>query len=158
MSTLYVDNLQPNLGSRVMAAGHVVQVQTKKWTNTGFSTTSGGLVDVTDFYIDITPTSANSLILFQSSVTMVNSATLGYARFAINDANAGTQWSSNNYMAHGGYNGGQWVDIPLIHSNTAGTTNTMRLQLRVVVGSTGTVEMGWSSSDHRTITAMEIAQ
>lgn len=26
MSTLYVDNLQPNLGSRVMAAGHVVQV------------------------------------------------------------------------------------------------------------------------------------
>jgi len=34
----------------------------------------------------------------------------------------------------------------------------MRLQLRVVVGSTGTVDMGWSSGDHRTITAMEIAQ
>ena len=28
MSTLYVDNLQPNLGSGVHAAGHVVQVQT----------------------------------------------------------------------------------------------------------------------------------
>jgi len=158
MSTLYVDNLQPNLGSRVMAAGHVVQVQTKKWTNTNFSTTSGGFVDVTDFYIDITPTSANSLILFQSSIAMVNAATLGYARFAINDANAGTQWSSNSYMAHSGYNGSQWIDVPLIHSNTAGTTNTMRLQLRVVVGSTGTVDMGWSSGDHRTITAMEIAQ
>ena len=27
MSTLYVDNLEPNLGSRVLAAGHVVQYQ-----------------------------------------------------------------------------------------------------------------------------------
>lgn len=158
MSTLYVDNLQPNLGSRVMAAGHVVQVQTKKWASAGFSTTSSSPTAITDFYVDITPTSSNSIILFQSSITMVNATTSGYARFSIEDTNAASQWSSNTYMAAAGYNGSQWIDVPIIHSNTAGTTNTMRLQLRVLVGGTGTVDMGWSSSDHRTITAMEIAQ
>ena len=157
MSTLYVDNLQPNLGSRVMAAGHVVQVQTRKWPNTGFSSTSNSLVGVTDFYVDITPTSANSIILFQSSVSMVNTGTTDYARFAIQDSNTGSQWSTNTYMAQGGYNGAQWADVPLIHSNTAGTTNTIRLQL-LVRAAGGNVEMGWSGGDDRTITAWEIAQ
>lgn len=60
MSTLYVDNLEPNLGSRVMAAGHVVQVvhntinQKIAFTSTSF--TSSGLS------VSITPTSANSKI------------------------------------------------------------------------------------------------
>lgn len=51
MSTLYVDNLQPNLGNAVHAAGHVVQVQT---TNTILmtsttSTTYADLLKITGF-------------------------------------------------------------------------------------------------------------
>ena len=145
-------------GTLVPSAGQVVQVQKNNFIMVGFSTTSGSLVDVTNFYVDITPTSANNLILFQSSVFMTNTTTNGYARFAIKDANTGTKWSSNLYMAAAGFNGSQWVDVPLNHANTAGTTNTMRLQLQVVVGSTGTVDMNWSSGDDRSIIAMEIAQ
>ena len=61
MSTLYVDNLQPNLGSRVMAAGHVVQV-VQSTSTTQISTTSTSPVD-TGFSASITPTSASSKIL-----------------------------------------------------------------------------------------------
>lgn len=63
MSTLYVDNLQPNLGSRVMAAGHVVQVVRNETTsNTSLSQNSN-----TDAYADvvsatITPTATSSKI------------------------------------------------------------------------------------------------
>ena len=60
MSTLYVDNLQPNLGSRVMAAGHVVQVvEGSSGTFHTFNGVSGWL----DLTASITPTSASSLIL-----------------------------------------------------------------------------------------------
>ena len=61
MSTLYVDNLQPNLGSRVMAAGHVVQTQYSAITaSTDFNSSS--YIDATDFSVTITPTSSDSLI------------------------------------------------------------------------------------------------
>ena len=145
-------------GTLVPSAGQIVQVQKNNFIMVGFSTTSGSLVDVTNFYVDITPTSANSLILFQSNAFVANATTSGYARFAIKDANTGTKWSSNLYMAAAGFNGSQWIEVPLNHANTAGTTNTMRLQLQVVVGSTGTVDMQWSSGDDRSIIAMEIAQ
>ena len=59
MSTLYVDNLEPNLGSRVMAAGHVVQVVQSQlnYVDTSSSTfTSLGSVS-------ITPTSTSSKVL-----------------------------------------------------------------------------------------------
>ncbi len=59
MSTLFVDNLQPNLGSRVMAAGHVVQVVSAPLLRLDTATPEfsdlGGAT--------ITPTSANSQIL-----------------------------------------------------------------------------------------------
>lgn len=61
MSTLYVDNLQPNLGSRVMAAGHVVQVVTAETTTETVNNTTS-YVDTT-LSASITPTSASSKIL-----------------------------------------------------------------------------------------------
>ena len=146
-------------GTLVPSAGQVVQIQTRKFANVGFSTTSGTLVDITNFYVDITPTSSNSIIVFQSSITGVNALSSGYARFAIFNGNTSTQWSSNLYIAQMGFNGAQWVDTPLIHSNTAGTTSAMRLQLRVLVGGGGgTADFNWSGGDDRTITATEIAQ
>ena len=61
MSTLYVDNLQPNLGSRVMAAGHVVQVV--QHVNTTGISKSGSTVTATGIAASITPTSTSSKIL-----------------------------------------------------------------------------------------------
>ena len=61
MSTLYVDNLQPNLGSRVMAAGHVVQVVSHQ-SSTARTTTSTTYVD-TGEVVSITPTAASSKVL-----------------------------------------------------------------------------------------------
>jgi len=61
MSTLYVDNLEPNLGSRVMAAGHVVQVQ--QYTTMTTTDTTSSSWTATDIGVSITPTSASSKIL-----------------------------------------------------------------------------------------------
>jgi hypothetical protein len=61
MSTLYVDNLQPNLGSRVMAAGHVVQVVSNQ-SNASFSSSGGDASFSNVLSATITPTSASSKI------------------------------------------------------------------------------------------------
>ena len=62
MSTLYVDNLQPNLGSRVMAAGHVVQVVSTTKTDTA-SSSSTSFGEISGLSVSITPTSSTSKIL-----------------------------------------------------------------------------------------------
>ena len=62
MSTLYVDNLAPNLGSGVLIPGHVVQVQSNS-VATQFNTTSSSLV-TTGVSASITPLSASSKIYF----------------------------------------------------------------------------------------------
>lgn len=65
MSTLYVDNLQPNLGSGVLIPGHVVQVQSNS-VATAFSTSSTSLV-TTGVSTSITPLSASSKIFLSVS-------------------------------------------------------------------------------------------
>lgn len=67
MSTIYVDNLTPNLGSRVMAAGHVVQVVSSRDT-TIYTGTSGAEVYIGSS-ASITPTSTSSKILAQVSIS-----------------------------------------------------------------------------------------
>ena len=70
MSTLYVDNLQPNLGSRVMAAGHVVQVKEAHAPSSGTTSfTSSTFTDI-GLSVSITPTSTSSkfLILYTCPV------------------------------------------------------------------------------------------
>ena len=71
MSTLYVDNLQPNLGSRVMAAGHVVQVVqgTMGYTASGGGG-SGNVWYDSGLSVSITPTSASSKILVDYTIHM----------------------------------------------------------------------------------------
>ena len=61
MSTLYVDNLQPNLGSGVSIPGHVIQVITAE-TSTTVSNTTTSFTD-TGLTATITPKSASSKIL-----------------------------------------------------------------------------------------------
>lgn len=69
MSTLYVDNLQPNLGNRVMAAGHVIQVVQGTLGSTASG--GGGSGDVwndSGLSASITPTSASSKILVSYTI------------------------------------------------------------------------------------------
>lgn len=78
MSTLYVDNLQPNLGSRVMAAGHVVQVvQGASSADINFaSTLSIGTTIYTGPTITPTSTSSKILVMAQHS-TEKNTGSIG---------------------------------------------------------------------------------
>ena len=77
MSTLYVDNLQPNLGSRVMAPGHVVQVVSYGSKNEGRVQTNSTTFTATFLKASITPTSTSSKILVFVSGTANNNATNG---------------------------------------------------------------------------------
>ena len=62
MSTLYVDNLQPNLGGGVLIPGHVVQVVNNS-TDQQFTNTTTSFVEFTALATTITPKSSSSKIL-----------------------------------------------------------------------------------------------
>lgn len=83
MSTIYVDNLSPNLGSRVMAAGHVVQVvstsMTSQWTIAGTTFTQVSPMDTI-----ITPTSTSSKILVDIRVCVGQADNDNYIQFRAN--------------------------------------------------------------------------
>lgn len=72
-STLYVDNLEPNLGNRVMAAGHVIQVVQGEFGGTASAACPDNVSVDTGLEATITPTSASSKILVQYSVFLGSS-------------------------------------------------------------------------------------
>ena len=162
MSTLYVDTInEKTSGNGVQIPGHVVQVQYRAVANTGFSTTSSSMVDLTNWYVDITPKFSNSILAWQTSFSCNNTTAASYERYRIVDGlNSNTKWSTNTYMGMSNYytNTNEWDELLLFHTNTAGTTNTMRLQLQIQVDSGGTFSNGWSGSDTRIVMVMEIAQ
>ena len=160
-STLFVDAIEPNLSSGVHIAGHVIQVQSRKVTNTGYTSTTATMVDITNFYVDITPKYSNSLLHFSANLHASTSVSLGYARFRIVDTNNGsTLWNTNTYCGAMGYNSSvnEMHNLTMTHTKAAGTTNTMRLQVQVKVDGGGNWSLSWSGSDDLNITLMEIAQ
>jgi hypothetical protein len=66
MSTLYVDNLEPNLGSRVLAAGHVVQTIFQNLNPSEVAVSSGTYTDLES--LSITPTATSSKIVVFSAI------------------------------------------------------------------------------------------
>jgi len=63
MTTLYVDNIAPNLQSRVSVPGHVIQVVSST-RNTAYSTTSTSYVSPDGLSVSITPSStANKMLI-----------------------------------------------------------------------------------------------
>ena len=162
MSTLYVDTInEKTSGNGVQIPGHVVQVQYRAVANNGFSTTSASMVDVTNWYVDITPKFSNSILVWQTTITLLLDNLAAYGRFRIVDSNnSDTQWSSNSYMGSSSFyqpTAGM-IDYPFLHANTAGTTNSMRLQFQAQVNSGGTLSNSWSGGDNRIIMVTEIAQ
>jgi hypothetical protein len=152
MSTLYVDNLQPNLGSRVMAAGHVVQVVTaSKNLSSDGTTTSGSYIDA-NLSASITPTSTSSKV---------------YAVAHFNGLSGSGNWLIST-LYRGGTNlggseglgitqAGNWVTTTLTALDSPATTSPVTYGLHVKRGGGGTAYYHWSQTID-TITLMEIAQ
>ena len=176
MSTIYVDNLQPNLGSRVMAAGHVVQVVSATYdTRTEASGASSGVFSDTGLQAQITPSSNTSKILIVFNCNGV-AARLGSLHQEpdlrlVRDTTELKIYT--NIIFQGGTNvwipgGGQTAGIGTSYYDTPNSTSviTYKIQMRgntsisgdmrVAINSSGdgTIQGGGGSS----ITLMEIAQ
>ena len=160
MSILKVDTInEKTSGNGVHIPGHVIQYQQRFFDLQSFQTTSGSMVAVSNAYVDITPKFSNSLIRFQTQIFGKNATSAGYARFDVADSsNSNARFNVNSYAESAFYEDTGWHTAVIHCLNTANTTNTMRLQLRVLVGSTGTVNLAWSGSDSRHVEAWEIAQ
>ena len=160
MSTLYVDNLQPNLGSRVMAAGHVVQTVFHQ-SSTPRTTTSTTYVDTGEVF-SITPTAASSKVLivvsgFLSSSAISNYAWLQLCRGSTVLVPHSVQLDDTAYSASGHSVGCNYLDSP-------SSTGQVDYKLQIKSESTGnTAKLSQGSSGSSlvqplTITLMEIAQ
>jgi len=150
--------LDASAATLVPSAGQIIQYQQKHFDIASFTSTSGSMANVTDAYVDITPKFSNSLIRFQTQVHGKNADNLGYARFDVYDTNTSSRFNVNSYAESAYYENTGWVTSVIHCLNAANTTNTMRLQLRCMVGGTGTVTLAWSGGDSRHVEAWEIAQ
>ena len=144
-----------------MPAGSVIQVVTKEVANATFSTSTNG-INVTNWYIDVSPKRENSLFHYETNWTVNNDTADGYNRWSIIDTNHPNTitLNSNLFIAGDGYYVGtsEWVNTyaSSTFTNPRGL-ETMRIQLKLwVIG--GTTSMAWSGSDNRVIKVTEIAQ
>jgi len=159
MSILKVDTLQPATASSVHIAGHVIQYQQRYFDTSGFTASTASYIDYTNAYVDITPKFSNSLIKFRTQVIGKNATSLGYSQFQIVDTNnSNTRFNPNTAAESAFYQGTDWNTAVITAINTANTTSTMRLQLRVLTSSGSTSDFNWSNGDSRHVEAWEIAQ
>jgi hypothetical protein len=163
MSTLYVDNLQPNLGSQVEIpdlkhnAGSVVQcVQYYNASTPEEGTTSTSFVG-SAIRKTITPKYANSLIIVQSSSAMADPASGTYvsAKMYINGSlmsGASSYHVGYQQLSHGRY-------APFIFQGQHTCTSTASLEFRIYYrsGNGGQVRITHSNSSAG-LTLWEIAQ
>jgi len=164
-SILKVDEIQttagaaPSTGTLGFRAGSIIQYQERYYDLATFTTSSSSNVDVTNYYIDITPTKATNKIRVQFGVLCMTTERQGYARFRIVDSNnSDTKMNVNSYAHASGYqvDTDPWVSENVVATFVAGTTSTMRLQLQTLRGGSGDIQFGWSSSDSRHAEAWEI--
>lgn len=169
MSTLYVDNLQPNLGSQVEIpdlkplAGSVVQVV--QYLRSGASSSDNlGRVDVSSstftdvFSQSITTKFANSKIRVMVNCNGYNSTTLRGRAQVLRDS---TVIIYDPYAWHSAAADMMWwhsdhIDEPSV---AAGTTITYKMQANM--SGSGTMSYRYSDSagsTHNSLTLMEIAQ
>lgn len=162
MSTLYVDNLQPNLGSRVMAAGHVVQVKSTTMTSTPTSTVTT-FAD-TGLSITITPTSSTSkfLVMFDAGVASSSSAGGIIVRIVRDDGTA-TQLMHTN-PAYTNTADSHYTACAVSHLDSPATTNDITYKIQFLAQTaSATVYFNtafgspWGSPTAN-MTVMEIAQ
>ena len=161
MSTLYVDNLQPNLGSRVMAAGHVVQVVYNQLTGSGpqVSTVTNNVADTaTGYYADITPTSATSkiLVMLTSNIQHVSTAASGVIWGMRRDGTAIARNGGTDYIEYTNGDTNFHTTVNFKYVDAPASTSTLRYELYLSNYSSGYSQVrNWGSTN---IVLMEIAQ
>lgn len=157
MSTLYVDNLQPNLGSGVLIPGHVVQVvQATRATET--ASTSNTFSD-TGLSLSITPKSNTSkiMVMFSLGSSGVNN-TASEARGYFRLMRASTEIYRMDVRAYDYGNSGS-IDFGVyaqsyLDSPATASSVTYSIQQR---SSTGTIRV-CESGNQIQMQLMEIAQ
>jgi hypothetical protein len=163
MSTLYVDNLQPNLGSRVMAAGHVVQVVT--YQNTSYlNTQTTGWMD-TGATVSITPTSTSSKIIifynesFQGDVDVDSTDVRGRCRLlrGTTEIIAEDTPGGSFIASRGGQQAASMTSI--VYEDSPNTTSTVTYKGQAAfISSSGSRNFRVNYNKLGNITVMEIAQ
>jgi hypothetical protein len=176
MSTLYVDNLQPNLGSRVMAAGHVVQVVNATYDlRTEASGAASNSFSDTGLQAVITPSASNSKILVTFNCNGVAARLGGFHQEPdLRITRNGTQVKIYaNLLYQGGVNfwipgandahsfGASYLDSPATAASV-----TYKIQMRGNTSLSGDMRVAINSSGDgsntagggSSITLMEIAQ
>ena len=184
MTTLYVDNIAPNLQSKISApnltlpSGSVIQVVQNTLTNTQETTTSTSFTDTT-LSASITPSSTSSKILVTASLMVSGSSNFGWVRLlrgstqihkpALADSKDRSEGSVGflNYDSNGSGWAAEFPTITLLDEPNSDTSVTYKLQLQGR-GDGGSAYInrtprdsndanGWDSRGVSTITVMEIA-
>ena len=156
MSVLYVDSLQPNLGSGVHIAGHVLQVVTSKESSI-INNSSTSLVEVLQTVI--TPKYDDSKLIvtvnFYAAITEMSGGPWALGDFEILDSNTGLAVDSTVYEG-----GAKSVEVRFNATRTAivdsvsTAPRTFSFRFRKHGGTYGSNVSSW----WRTMTIMEIAQ
>lgn len=161
MSTLYVDNLQPNLGSRVMVPGHVVQVVYSQPTGSGpnVSTITNSNADTaTGKYADITLTSTTSkvLVMLTSNIQHVGDAGSGIIWGMRRDGAAIARNQSSDYIEYTVSDTNFHTTVNFKYVDAPASTSTLRYELYLSnYGSGYSLVRNWGTTN---IVLMEIAQ
>jgi hypothetical protein len=164
MTTLYVDNIAPNLQSSVAIPGHVIQVLETVWTTDMLTSTTGTWLDIGSS-LAITPSSTASkiLILAEFDAYINNSGSTGdfprvQGRFdrngtALRDERNIFYFDARSYGATFGQaltrTGLKYLDSP---SSTSTQTYKIQLRSQPVSGSSNV-----GNANGGSLTLMEIA-
>ena len=164
MSTLYVDNLQPNLGSRVMAAGHVVQVVHASFDLQKTDLTNNQTFVNTHIAASITPSSTSSKILILINTVVSVDATITNFRHLVVGRNASGIDATRKTIRSSYQNtaGADVQDFSLNYLDTPSSTASTTYSLMGDAQNQGMAVGGRMSSTtangFSSITLMEIAQ
>ena len=157
MSTLYVDNLEPNLGSRVLAAGHVVQVVQVSGTNQADINVQNTYVQVAGT-CSITPTTTSSKILISHTAGGLAYSTQSCK---LRIKRNGSVILTNDRMGYNSF-AADWTPMPWVYNylDSPSTTSQVDYTFEIAQSSTGLLRHNDSDVDANTWTTMlmEIAQ
>ena len=157
MSTLYVDNLEPNLGSRVLAAGHVVQVVQVSGTNQADINVQNTYVQVAGT-CSITPTTTSSKILISHTAGGLAYSTQSCK---LRIKRNGSVILTNDRMGYSSLTV-DWTPMPWVYNylDSPSTTSQVDYTFEIAQSSTGYIRHNNYDVDANTWTTMlmEIAQ
>jgi hypothetical protein len=181
MSTLYVDNLRPNLASQISIpntglyiAGHVVQVQQAFVSATATYNNTGTSSDISGLAVSITPQSSSSKfyitchISYSTSnngcgnqIRLKRNGTYIARGFGVGSTADGWFGLDNNYGQAN--SGGLLLNASGMYIDSPSTTSTITYQVdHFGVGGTTPIHLnisqGGNLSGVSTLTVMEIAQ